>query len=63
MRTPIILGRGRDWICLKMGAFSPKQYGDNLQKQVKSTAVFGRESYNKVDVSQTCNGLNNTGVR
>lgn len=51
MRTPILLGRGKDWICLKIGSFNPKQYADSLQKQIKSTAIFGKESMNKVDVS------------
>ncbi len=46
-----------------MPAFNPKEYQDSLQKEIRSTAVFGRKSYKKIHVSQTCNLLANTGVR
>ena len=50
-REPVVVGRGRDWISLKMPGFNPAEYSDSQQKEIKSMGVFGRKSYKKIHVS------------
>ncbi|CAD8200548.1 unnamed protein product [Paramecium pentaurelia] len=66
-RKPILISRNSESVTFKLPPFKPKLLDmiaiDQAKKTITSMAIFGKISANGVNVSLTCNDLNNTGIR